>query len=129
MTNAEKIMLEANPNALVGIDDDGEVAMIEDWADPDGRIFRLEYRCTSDGKHAVAFCRYNPWRRGKGGMNAGELYDEGHVDENGFLCLGDDHPDQNTASSPYDVRFVIPRARYWCTGFSVLKETGEFPNL
>ena len=44
MTNAEEIMLGFNPNALVGTDDDGEAVMIEDATDPDGRMYRLEYR-------------------------------------------------------------------------------------
>lgn len=123
MTNAEEIMLQENPNALVGIDDDGEVVMIEDVTDADGRMYRLEYRSTPDGEQAVAFCRYNPW----GDVNGGEAYVTGHVAENGFLCLGTDHDGQDVKSSPYNIAFIIRRARYWCTGFSVLKETGTFP--
>ena len=124
MTPAEQIMLQANPNSLIGVDDDGAVVMIEDVTDPDGRLYRLEYRSTVDGRHAVGFCRFNPW----GGVNGGEAYAMGHVAENGFLCFGADHGGQDVATSPYNISFVIRRARFWCTAFSVLKETGQFPS-
>lgn len=125
MTRAEQIMRSFNRNGLICPDDDGAVAMIEDVTDPDGRLFRMEYRSTPDGKRAIALCRHNPW----GTVNGGESYANGHVDDNGFLCLGSRHSGQDLDDSPYDLDHVIRRARFWCTGFSVLKETGEFPQL
>ena len=125
MNTAEQIIGRLNPNALAG-EIDGCTVMIEDVTDPDGRIYRLEYCATADGRRAVAYCRFNPW--GEAGQpDAGESYEDGHVMENGFLCLGDDAV-RELGKSPYDLEFTIKRARYWCTGFSVLKETGEFPN-
>lgn len=123
MTEAERIILSRNPNACVGLDDDGLVSGIEDITDPDQRLYRVEYRATPDGRHAIAFCRHNPWGR----PNGGESYESGHVAANGFLCLGTEHENQEVESSPYPLDWVIGRVRYWCTGFSVLKETGEFP--
>ena len=124
MNRAEEIMVAANPSGLIGVDDDGATVMIEDVADADGRLYRLEYRSTSDGAHAVAFCCHNPW----GDVNGEEPFESGHVDENGFICLGPDHEGQEIEDSPYDIAWVIQRARFWCTGFSVLKETGAFPD-
>ena len=127
MTTAELIMRRFNPNGLIGEDERGRVCLIEDCVDDpsDGRIYRIEIVATPDGRHALAYCRYNPW----GALNGGEEYQTGHVDSSGFLCLGPDHRGKDVESSPYELSFVIKRARYWCTAFSVLKETGEFPNL
>lgn len=118
---AEICMREFNANALIGTEN-GLNVMLEDVSDPDGRIYRLEYQSTPDGLHAVAFCRYNPW----GTPNGGEEYMVGHVDTNGFICVGLQSV-KNVRASPYDLRFVIQRGRFWCTAFSVLKETGHFP--
>lgn len=122
MTAAQNIMTQFNRNALIG-SEDGIDVMIEDWSDPDGRIYRLEYQSTPDGRHAIAFCRFNPW----GSLNGGEEYEKGHVDTNGFLCVGLQSV-KALQQSPYDIRYVIERGRFWCTAFSVLKETGEFPS-
>ena len=125
MNPALSVMRQFNPQALVG-KEDGYCVMIEDASDPDGRMYRIEYRSTADGGRAVAFCLYNPW--GRIGMPAaGEEYTVGHVAADGFLCLGEDTT-RELDCSPYDLEFTIRRARYWCTAFSVLKETGEFPN-
>jgi hypothetical protein len=117
------MMHRANANALVG-SEDGVVVMIEDCTDPDGRIYRMEYQSTPDGRHAAAFCRFNPWGRTP---NAGVSSVDGHVWEDGSLCMGSRHYGGSVDGSPYDLATVIQRARYWCTAFSVLKETGEFP--
>lgn len=123
MTYAEEVMIKANRNGLIGVEDDGTVVMIEDVSDPDGRMYRLEHRCTADAKHAIAFCRHNPW----GGVQGNEDYDVGHVSESGFICLGPEHRGQRVIDSPYPLMFAIRRARFWVTAFSVLKETGRFP--
>jgi|GEM_PF-2810153 len=124
MSSAEDIMLAYNPSGLIGTDDDGAVVMIEDVIDPDGRVFRLEYRSQADGKRAVCYCRYTPW--GKGG--AGESYSKGHIAADGFLCLGSGIGSKDVSKSPFDLETAIKRGRYWCTAFSYLKEHGEFPN-
>lgn len=109
---------------VIAGDRDGAVCMIEDVTDPDGRVYRMEYKSTPDGRHALAWCRSNPWDRQR--PNAGVGYAAGHVNSEGMLCLGNDHR-TSYASSPYSIENVIQRARYWCTAFSVLKETGRFP--
>lgn len=116
-------MHEANPNALIG-SEDGVDIMIEDWADPDGRIYRMEYQSTPDGRHACAFCRFNPWGREP---NASVAPTVGHVWPDGSLCMGSGHYGGSVQGSPYDLNTVIQRSRFWCTAFSVLKETGHFP--
>ena len=121
MTTAETIMRSVNPYALIGEDDDGSIVMIEDHSDPDWRLYRIEIKSTPDGERAVAYCRHNPW--------GGNPYDLliSHVGHDGALCLADDcHGD--LASSGLNLRDAIDKARYWCTGFSVLMETGQFPN-
>jgi hypothetical protein len=124
---AREVMLELNPNAFVAIEN-GELVAIEDAWDcrEDGRIYRLEYRSTLDGQHAIAFCRSNPWNRRR--VDAGQPVHVCHVFNDGLLCLGQDHA-RTTAQSPRDLRDTILRARFWCTGFSVLMEMGQFPNL
>ena len=125
MTQAANIMARFNPNANV-MDDGGNVGFREDVTDPDGRMYQVGYLSTRDGRRAVAYCLYNPWG-GEGRPNAGEEYVKGHVAEDGFLCVGSDTV-RDLESSPYDLDYTVRRARYWCTGFSVFKETGSFPN-
>ena len=122
MTLAQSTMRQANPNAIVG-NEDGVNIMIEDVFDPDDRIYRLEYQSSDDGTHAVAWCRYNPW----GSLNGGEEYEIGHIDSDGFICVGSGSV-KSVPASPHNLSYIIERARYWCTAFSVLKETGTFPH-
>lgn len=124
MSKAEDIMLAYNPAGLIGVDDDGVVVMIEDVIDPDGRVYRLEYRALPDGSKALCFCRHNPW--GSGG--AGESYATGHIAADGFLCLGTGIGSREVSKSPFNLADAIKRGRYWCTAFSYLKEHGTFPN-
>ena len=120
---AEAVMRGFNPHALIG-SENGRAVMIEDVSDPDGRMYRMEYQSTGDGRKAVAFCRHNPW----GKVNAGVSLSEGHVASDGLLCMGSAHSySRDPARSRYDLAFVIQRGRYWCTALSVLKETGRFP--
>lgn len=125
MSQADEIMRRLNPNALAGRDESDVLCFIEDVRDPDGRIYRMEYQSTDDGNHAFAFCRYNPW----GGVNGGETdYFRSHVRTDGFICLGPGIHVGNLADSPFTLEVAVRRSRYWCTAFSVLKETGSFPN-
>jgi hypothetical protein len=121
---AGEIARELNPQALVGAEN-GIVVIIEDVTDPDGRMFRMEYQATPDGKHALAYCRYNPWGSRP---NAGTSAASSHVFSDGSICMGSKHYGGPVQRSPYNLRTVMERARYWCTGFSVYKETGQFPN-
>jgi hypothetical protein len=125
MSTAAETIRAANPNAFIAFED-GYVVALEDHADPDGRMFRIEYRATPDGQKAIAVCRYNPWQPED--PQAGEDYLTAHVAPDGFLCLGEGHESHAVADSPFAIDFVIRRARFWCTGFSVLKETGSFPD-
>jgi hypothetical protein len=120
-------MLELNPNAFVALENDELVAIEDCWdCAEDGRMFRLEYHSTLDGSRAVAFCRSNPWNRQD--VQAGQGVVQCHVFDDGLLCLGHDHA-RTARQSPRNLRDTVLRARFWCTGFSVLMETGEFPNL
>ncbi len=122
MNSAELAFRRFNRRALIGREGDLVVA-IEDVLDPDGRMYRIEYRSTADGRHAAAWCLFNPW----GGRNGGARYSSGHVADDGFLCLGNDST-RRVDASPYNLDFVVKRSRFWTTAFSFYKETGEFPN-
>lgn len=126
-TIAEIVMLGSSPDpeAVIGIDDDGAVCMIEPVKDPDDRPYTIEIRSTPDGAHAVAYCRSNPW---SDSVNAGAEFGDAHIAPDGFLCLGNDST-RVLQKSPFSLEFAIRRARYWCTGFSVFMETRTFPNL
>jgi len=114
---AYQIMRRHNPKGLVGVE--GRiVCMIEDYTDPDGRLFRMEYQSTPDGRQANAWVRHNPW---------GSLQDM-HTINGGMICIGAGVHDSDPARSPYDLETVIKKARFWCTAISVYHETGEFPN-
>ena len=121
MSVAHDIMFNLNPNALIGTEDSTAV-MIEDVADPDGRMYRMEYQSTPDSRHATARCLSNPWG-GKTGGDSNPL--RSHIFSDGTLCMGRGRT--SLFGSPFDLADVIQRSRYWCTAFSVLKETGRFP--
>lgn len=121
---AHEAMCRFNPHALVG-NEGSHAVMIEDVSDPDGRMYRMEYQSTPDGRHAVAFCRHNPWGQTP---NAGVALGSGHVDSDGLICMGNRHAySRDPARSGHDLTNVIQRSRFWCTAFSVFKETGSFP--
>ena len=93
--------------------------------DADGRPYLIEFQFTQDLRRAIAYCRRNPWANTP---NAGQAYTKGHVREDGLICVG---PEQsaNLETSRYAMPYVRKRVEYWCTAFSHLVETGEFPNL
>ena len=124
---ARQIMRSLNPSAFAAAEGESAVFVEEHWdSETDRRTYKLEYRSTFDGSGAVAFCLYNPWgRRGK--ANAGVANHVGHIFKDGRLCLGSSHPSGPDTSS-MDLETTVRRARYWCTAFSVLKETGAFPD-
>lgn len=123
-SQANTIMNRFNPNAMIGSENGADV-MIEDWSDPDGRIYRMEYQSTQDGQHAVAYCRFNPWG-GRNNVTSGVSALQGHIFQDGSICMGSGHG-ASVQTSPYTLETVIQRGRFWCTAFSVLKETGRFP--
>ncbi len=118
-------MRKLNPRALVERERN-YVVVVEDHNDPDGRLYRLEYRVTPDARRAVAFCLHNPWGE-DGDPSAGADYFEAHVAEDGFICLGHGSVRQ-LQQSPFDLDYAVKRARFWCTGFSFFEETGRFPD-
>ena len=125
---AAGVMRRLNRHALIAEENGTAIFIEEVWdSDEDQRIYRLEYRCTFDAQHALAYCLFNPWSRGNG-PHAGVSVCQGHVFANGLLCLGRHHTDCVRRSS-MDLLTTVKRARYWCTAFSVLQETGKFPNL
>lgn len=104
-------MHRLNRNALCG-HEDGQVVFIEDHADPDGRLYRLEYRSNSGGTQATAWCRHKPW------PNKSYNISECHLFETGQICLGD---------SAYSLHDAVRRARYWTAAYSYLREHGSWP--
>lgn len=125
MSAAQDTMRQVNRNAMIdseaGID-----LMIEDFTDPDGRMYRMEYQSTPDGQHAAAFCRYNPW--GGPPHRGGEDNRFSHIFSDGSICMGKEHFGGTVSDSPYSLETVINRARYWCTAYSVYMEIGKFPD-
>ena len=124
---AVAIMRRLNANALIAFED-GYVVAIEDHfdSDQDRRMYRLEYRSSPDGRRAIAFCLYNPWAPG-GPPNGGYSYATCHVSERGLICLGPGHP-STVSESSFDLQTAVLRSRYWTVAYSVLRETGTFPN-
>ena len=112
LSSAAATMRELNPRHLVGAEH-GRQVFIEDHADADGRMYRLEYQCDGGGQNAQAYCRYNPW----GGNPYTAI--KSHLFEDGRICLGD---------RAYSLQVAVLRARYWCTGYSYLREHGKFPD-
>lgn len=112
--SANVMMTGLNPNALHGYENGKEI-YIEDVSDSDGRLYRIEYRCATDGTNANAWCLYNPW-----GDNP-FTYDHSHLSAEGLLCVG---PEVSQDASPYDLDFVVRRSRTWCDAYSFLREHG-----
>lgn len=124
---ATSVMRSMNPNALVAEENGYAVFIEERWdCDTDRRLYKLEYRSTFDGRHAIAYCLKNPWSNGAS-PNAGVEVTKGHVFSDGLLCLNSEHA-RSPERSSMDLKTVIQRSRYWTLAFSVLKETGTFPN-
>jgi len=112
--HATEIMQRFNPHVLAGEDNQQQI-FIEDWKDADSRWYRLEYRCQLDGRGASGWLLHNPW-----GTNP-YSYEQSHLAGDGFICVADAASREN---SPYDLDFVVRRARFWCTGYSYLREQG-----
>ena len=125
MSPAERQFRKMNSHARITAEV-GVISMTEDVDDSDGRRYRLKISSTPDGQHALAYCLRNPWDPVR--PNAGRSYWDGHVDRDGFICLGNDSR-RILAVSPFSLKFAVRRARYWCTGFSAYMEMGTFPNL
>jgi hypothetical protein len=113
-------MARLNPQACVGVDGD-HMVITEDVSDLHGRMYRLEYQSSPDALKAIAYCRYNPW----GTPGGNEPVTRSHCDGNGLLDLGVARTE--TPGQDRDLAKVVQRARYWCAAFSILKETGSFP--
>lgn len=112
--NAEQIMRSLNPHAPVWREGN-RVVVIEDVGDPDGRWYRVEYRCADNGSNATAWLLHNPW-----GDNPFS-YPQSHLRNDGFICYAGRLHDGN---SPYRLDFAIKRTRLWCVGYSYLREHG-----
>lgn len=125
-SGAAAIMRRLNPNAI-GRNTGQVIVFIEDVMDSeeDRRLYRIEYRSNQGGSRAIAICLSNPWSRTD--VTAGTEASYGHVYESGKLCLGSESH-QTVSSSCYSLEQAVLRARYWAVAFSVLKETGSFPN-
>lgn len=119
---AVSIMKSFNENMLIGEDGQFIVGIEDHYDEPGGKLYRIEFQATRDGRHANAWVRYNPWDPNR--PNAGCDYHEGHVNSEGFLCLSA-ATTHDTANSGFDLDFAIKRARFWCTAFSYWQETGD----
>lgn len=120
---AVSIIEKYNPKAIYTISPT-LVNIIEDIRDPDGRMYRVEYESTLNGSHANAWCRSNPWNRAD--PSCGKSYHDGHVGNDGFLCLHT-NATRTLPQSPIGLEVAIQRVRYWTIAFSVFMETGTFP--
>jgi hypothetical protein len=111
-SSAHEIMLSLNPHALAGRENGWEV-FIEDVTDADGRIYRLEYRCKRSGRSARAFCLYSPW------PPASLPLTDSHLMPDRSICTS---AQAHRGGDPLD--YAVARARFWCTGYSFLREHG-----
>lgn len=105
-------MRRLNPNVLHGAENGREV-FVEDWFDPDGRPYRLEYQCDTGGGNCTAYVRHNPWG------NNPYPSTQSHLFSNGQICLG---------NGTYSLEQTVLRARYFCTAYSYFREHGSFPH-
>lgn len=137
MSRAVEIMKSFGEHALIGTVD-GLAIMIEDQlievpelmhrSDGQSPYFRIEIQSDPSGKHARAYVRHNPFARPGEGLNAGCSYASCHIATNGHICIGPHaSTDDAIRNSPYDLEYVIPRARYLCLAFTAFKLNGSFP--
>lgn len=119
---AVRILKDFNANMLIGEDGQFIVGIEDHFDEPGGKLYRIEFQATRDGRHANAWVRHNPWDPAR--PNAGCDYHESHVDSAGFLCLSASTT-HNTANSGFNLEFAVKRARFWCTAFSYWQETGD----
>lgn len=105
---AEATMRRLNPNAAHAHENGREI-FVEDVADPDGRMYRLEYQTDTAGRGARAFCRHNPWGGNPYGVHQSHLFDSGQI------CLG---------ARDFSLEEAVERARFWCTAYSYFREHG-----
>ena len=111
---AQDIMQRLNRHAVASAENHQQI-FIEDWRDSDGRCYRVEYRCQPDGSQANAWVLSNPW-----GTNP-YSYEHSHLATDGLLCIGGQTTREH---SHYQLDFVVRRTRFWCTGYSYLREHG-----
>jgi hypothetical protein len=105
-------MLGLNPRAFAARDGRKDV-FIEDVHDADGRWYRLEYRCNPSGKRALAYCLADPWPAEDIAMTDSHLMDDRSICTSAQAHLGGD-----------DLAYTVARARFWCDGYSFLREHG-----
>jgi hypothetical protein len=105
-------MLTLNPNVFAATEN-GRDCFIEDVPDADGRLYRIEYRCRPDGRGALAFCLHNPWPA------AAIRITDSHLMSDGSICTS-----ANAHQGGDALEFTVRRARFWCTGYSFLREHG-----
>jgi len=105
-------MLALNPHVLADSENGWEV-FIEDVTDPDGRMYRLEYRCKRSGQSARAHCVYNPWPAAPLALT------DSHLMPDRSICTS-----EQTHRGGDDLEYTVARARFWCTGYSFLREHG-----
>lgn len=128
MTKAADILRSFNRNMLLGYENNLTIGF-EDHTDPDGKLFRLEYKSTHSGDQAVSYCRYQPW---------GALHNSGwvcHLHSKGLICSGPaihnlvTEPENfdHVKKSPYKLNWIVERSRYWCAVYSYYREHGRFP--
>lgn len=112
MSAAMQIMRRLNPNALVAMENGREV-FIEDVSDPDGNLFRLEYRVDPTGDNALAYCLYSPHPKPQYQVT------QTHLMSDGSICTT---ANAHTVGDPLE--HTVMRARFWCTAYSFLCQHG-----
>lgn len=124
---AEVIVHRHNPKMMLHVSKaKNRLHGLEDYSDTDGRLYRLEYISTLNGKHALGYVRHNPWSPSD--PSAGLADYQVHVYPNGAICLGKGfHTRKEYANSPFDMDYVIKRSRLWTNCFSYYQGAGRWP--
>jgi hypothetical protein len=105
-------MRRLNANALAAFENGKEI-FIEDVADSDARLYRIEYRCNPDGNSALAYCLYSPWLPPPYDMLKTHLMNDRSICTTTQAHRGGDNLER-----------TVQRARLWCEGYSCLCEHG-----
>ena len=111
-SRARDTMFRLNQRAFVARDGEQE-CFIEDVTDADGRMYRIEYRCNPSGRKALAYCLFNPWPA------AAIPITDSHLMSNNSICTS-----ARAHQGGDDLEYTVARARFWCNGYSFLREHG-----
>ena len=108
MIEAETIYKRFNESMLIATEQENDLLGIEDFFDPEGRSFRIEYHSSFDGKKAYAICLFTPWLVSD--LEQENLLVDGRI----WLGPNKSRDEENANGTEGVLDWVIPRVRYWC---------------